>query len=106
MAAYPFVSTMDRPNKDAELDIGEAFFVKYIIKPTALTRGELYFKVAPADSNVRVCRVLLTHVGDNFPCTKLPDATISPHDTTILSYGSPGNEHACGQPTTVTFKVR
>ena len=93
------------------------FFVKYIIKTPPQTFGKYTFTVNKDDTSkyFKVCRVLLLHIGDNYPCTEPMPASPTGYETTLLKYGTEldrrdktrddGDSPIKGQAVTYEFKV-
>ena len=104
---YPDVTIKDIDGypKNVNFKKGNGFFVKYIVKTPPQTFGKYVFTVNrdDTDNNFQVCRLLLLHIGDNYPCTRPMPKSPTGFETTILSYGS--SPHTAGQEVTYEFKV-
>ena len=69
MTSYPIITYRGR--EGVPIKHGEGFFVKYIIKMEPYTRSAFKFVIDP-DANTKACAIVITHIGDNFPCTEPP----------------------------------
>ena len=45
-------------------------FIKYILKPQPLSTGKYLLTVKPGE-NFKVCKLVVTHIGQNFPCAQI-----------------------------------
>jgi len=106
-SVIPFVLALE---ERVSLDFGRAnqfmllqsFQLDYLIKIQPQTFGAYDFTVSTT-SDFRLCRIAITHIGRNFPCTKNPGSTPLPTDDVSLSWG--GTPYACGTPATFKFRV-
>jgi hypothetical protein len=85
--------------------IGESFHLEYLVKLQAQTYGSYYFSLNPGPS-FKICRIALTHVGRNFPCTKMPGPIPLLADNVALTWSDPANPNACGTGVTMSFLVK
>ena len=106
--SYPYVTSYDRPafGHQESFHKNEGFFVKYIMKPQPQTVGDYVFTVSPG-VNFKVCKIEVTHVGDNMPCTEEPGPTLHGYENTMVQYAGGNTElaHECGEEAAYTFKV-
>lgn len=101
---YPFVSTKDRDSD--EFDVREGFFAQYILKAQPLTRGQYEIRIEPP-AGAKVCKVVITHVGENMPCTEAPGPVLTTYENTEIVYndgGLPADANKCGKNAVVRFK--
>lgn len=75
VTSYPIMSERDN-GVNGEFDRDSGFYVKYIIKTHPQTRGDYTFKIVPP-SDVLVCKVIITFIGDNMPCTEPPGPSLT-----------------------------
>ena len=56
---------------------------------------------------MKVCKIEITHIGENMPCTEAPGPTTTGYENTMIQYaqGVVDNEHACGEIAEYTFTV-
>ncbi len=102
--AYHFVTNRDRATETFSRT--EGFFKKYIFKPQPLTRGDYRIEITPP-AEIKICRVLITHVGYNMPCTEPPGPSETGFENTKIVYagGVEANARQCGSEAEVFFKV-
>ena len=87
---YPFVTHMDRPAADGEpaaMSIEETFFIKYILKPQPLSTGKYLLTFKPGE-NFKVCKLVVTHIGQNFPCAQI---RYHPFITYVITFRAQGD---------------
>lgn len=96
---------MDRPSPS--FLINEPFHIKYLIKIQPLTRGDYVFKVSPP-AEFKICKLIITHVGENMPCVQQPSASTTGAENTQIKYSPSQPEQAkeCGADAEIAFKVR
>ena len=108
VADYPDVTIRDLqgyPNSVA-FKKNTGFFIKYIIKTPPQTVGKYKFTINKDDGTnkyFKVCRLLLIHVGDNYPCTEVMPKSATGYETTVRSYSD--DPHAKGKEASYEFKV-
>jgi len=65
-----------------------AYFERYVIKTQPLSRGDLTFEVGVKDASSaivgKICKISITHIGANYPCTKLPGAVKTEYDNVVI----------------------
>ena len=86
------------------------FFIKYIIKTPPEAFGKYTFTVNRDDTTnkyFKVCRLLLVHIGDNYPCTQPMPSSPTGYETTVLNYvtNTDNTDPRTGQEATYEFKV-
>ncbi len=97
---YPYVSNKDRGSGAYMLK--ETFFKKYILKPQPLTTGKYTITLKPG-ANLKICRLVVTHIGDHFPCTKMPKDEPTGYETTV--WGFSGVDYAQDTDVSLSFTV-
>ena len=83
---YPIVVTKDRAK--SEFAHNEGFSIKYILKTNPQTYGKYVFKVnfGSDKANFKLCRLRLTQIGANYPCTMEHPKSVDGDETSILAY--------------------
>lgn len=101
---YPFVSFKDRASD--EFDLNEGLFVKYLIKPQHLTRGDYTLTITPP-AGLKICLVVVEHIGENMPCTEPPGPEETGYENMVITYadGVEADAKQCGKKADVEFKV-
>ena len=102
---YPLVTHMDRPDADgvpAAMSIEETFFIKYILKPQPLSTGKYLLTVKPGE-NFKVCKLVVTHIGQNFPCAQISDDM--PVEDRSTTWGYAGTDFAKNTDVVLSFSV-
>ena len=103
ITSYPIITERDNDNVDFKGN--EGFYIKYIIKTHPQTRGDYLFKVTPA-AGVSVCKIVVTFIGDNMPCTEPPGPSLTGYENTEITYGVNGaNAHEDAQPAQILMRV-
>ncbi len=107
ITSYPILTTRGRVSEVFEL--GDGFFIKYIIKPRHQTKGRYKFKIferlesdnttAGTTYQVKLCKIAVNHIGDNLPCVN--SRSITEDDDPIQVTTS---EH-CGATGQANFKA-
>ena len=105
VTSYPLITTLDQA--DVFLSGKEVFTVQYLIKFAHLTRGYYDFTITPP-GGVKVCKLLVTHIGSNMPCTRLPSDEPMADDNMEITYagGDIQLAHDFGQPAQLILHVR
>ena len=93
---YPYITHMDRPVGDdgvtpIPMSIEETFFIKYILKPQPMSTGKYLLTIKPG-VNFKVCKLVVTHIGENFPCTQINDDI--PVEDRSTTWGFAGTDFA------------
>ena len=101
VTAYPILTTRGRTN--AAFDNKEGVYIQYIIKPQPLTQGNYKFVVNPG-AKMKICKLSILHIGENFPCMEKPGDPVTEYDNIKLTYDGTG-AHACGETATYEFFV-
>lgn len=96
---YPYVTSKDRPSD--VYAVGEGLFVKYLLKLPPQTFGRFTVTITPGPK-LKVCRLVLTHVGDHYPCTQMPGSSATGGETTV--WGFSGEEYAVDTDVAMTFQ--
>ena len=104
--SYPFVSTKDRAAGEDPFMVKETFFRKYIMKPQPQSTGQYTITIGPGP-NLKVCKLVVIHIGDHFPCTKIPsqDVTVDFTETTSWSFIG-GDDYEVGSAVQLKFMVK
>ncbi len=73
VSSYPIITTRYRSSE--EFENREGFLIQYIFKPQPLSRGDYVFTLqVPPD--LKLCRLEVTHIGENLPCLQRPQAVL------------------------------
>ena len=88
---YPDVTIKDLTGYPSSVSFKKntGFFIKYIFKTPPQTFGRYALRINMDDGDnkyFKVCRLVLLHVGDNYPCTKPMPASPTGYETTIAEY--------------------
>ena len=109
---YPDVTIKDLTGYPSSVSFKKntGFFIKYIIKTPPQTFGTYSININREDNDnkyFKVCRLLLLHVGDNYPCTKSMPASPTGDETTILTYNEDTSQDdpRAGQVAKYSFTV-
>ena len=97
---YPYVTNKDR--RAGPITSDEVFYVKYILKPQPLSSGKYVITLSPGN-NFKVCKLIVTHIGRNFPCSQLPTSTPTGQENTV--WGFAGTDFAENTDVVVSFAV-
>lgn len=94
---------------------GHPFVVRFLIKLQPRSRGPFHFVVnsdlftgVTSNDEYKVCRLEVTHIGENLPCQTKPGPIPTEQDSYKVTYGTENNPptpHECGASATVSFKV-
>ena len=98
---------MDRPEGEvagtpALVAKEETFFIKYILKPQPLSTGKYLLTVKPG-ANFKVCKLVVTHIGENFPCAQINGDI--PADARSTTWGYAGEDFAIDTDVVLSFSV-
>ena len=57
---------------------------------------------------MKVCKLVITHIGENMPCTEPPGPTVTGYENTEIVYagGVIGDEHQCDKEAEYKFTVQ
>ena len=106
VTSYPIITARDNNNEKFKGQAG--FYIKYIIKTHPQTRGDYKFEVRPP-VDAAVCKITVTHIGDNMPCAEPPGPSLTGYENTIIDYVVTPNvetdAHEVGKPAAITFRV-
>ena len=80
----------------------ETFFIKYILKPQPLSTGKYLLTVKPGE-NFKVCKLVVTHIGQNFPCAQINGDI--PADARSTTWGYAGEDFAINTDVVLSFSV-
>ncbi len=84
---------------------GEGFYIQYILKPQPRTRGFYSLKMIPSSNDVRICSLVLTHVGENFPCVEVNPSISYANARIRYASGAVEDARKCGTEAEFMFEV-
>ena len=88
-----------------EFLIDQAFHLDYLIKVQAQTFGTYSLELDPGLS-FKICQIVLSHVGTNFPFMAMPGSSAQLADNVVISWADPTTMFTCGNAVTISFEVR
>ena len=89
----------------SEFLIDQAFHLDYLIKIQAQTFGTYSLELDPGLS-FKICQIVLSHVGTNFPFMAMPGSSAQLNDNVVISWADPTTMFTCGNAVTISFEVR
>ena len=99
--SYPIISTRDKATP--MFDRGEGLFVQYLLKTKPMTHSPMMLRLGPP-AHIKICKVLITHIGNNLPCMDAPPLIPNPDlDNVVITYTD--QTEKCGENATIDFKV-
>jgi hypothetical protein len=77
VTSYPVITTRGRVSE--VFNMKEGFFIQYIIKFQPETAADYTFKIyeTQTDKMLKLCKLVVTHIGDNMPCTTKPSSQVT-----------------------------
>ncbi|XP_059091103.1 uncharacterized protein LOC131886721 [Tigriopus californicus] len=102
VATYPTIATRGRK---PSFHPGEGISEQYILKFPPLSRGAYNFVLKPY-AHSRACKIKITHIGENYPCTQPPGPMITGFENIEIQYDSNGNNMESEFGESVTLKLK
>ena len=80
---------------------------KYFCILFFLISGDYTFDINLSDAKLKVCKIEITHIGANMPCTEPPGPSLHGYENTEVVYadGVVAEEHMCGKKAQFKFYV-
>lgn len=101
VTSYPLITTRGR--KSHFFDANEGFFIQYILKFQPGTRSDYQFVIEPPSPRIKICKLIISHIGENFPCAQPPGPTVTGHENIELLHNTDAD--SCGENATFMFWV-
>eukprot|EP00094_Tigriopus_californicus_P011496 TCALIF_11101-PA protein Name:"Protein of unknown function" AED:0.09 eAED:0.09 QI:0/0.77/0.73/0.95/0.48/0.58/46/1495/2737 len=99
VTSYPIITTRGR--NSPLFNVNEGFYIQYIMKFQPGTKADYKFVIEPPGPQIKICKLIITHIGQNFPCAQPPGSTVTGYENIELQHDKTGD--VCGESATFTF---